>query len=52
MSFKIICNKCEKEIIFEDLFEKYNDEINIASTSMENKIIIQCDECGNQIISK
>ena len=52
MSFKILCDRCKNEILLEEFFESCNDKINIISTPMENRIVIQCDKCGNQITSK
>lgn len=53
MSFKIVCNKCNNEIIFENNFEGVCIEnmIEIYPTT-DGRVGIICAECENEIISR
>lgn len=52
MSFKIVCNKCGEEIVFEDNFEGVGEEMIYIYSTMNGRIVIECMECGNNINSK
>ena len=53
MSFKIVCNECGTEVVFRNDFEgvTIEDMVYIYST-MDGRVIIECVECGNDIISR
>ena len=53
MSFKIVCDKYKNEIVFRNNFEGVSIEnmIEIYST-LDERIVIECVECGNDITSK
>lgn len=52
MSFKIVCNECGNDIVFENNFEGVGAEMIYIYSTMDGRIVIECMECGNDINSK
>ena len=52
MGFKIICNKCKNEIDIQNNFENTMNNIIDIYATREERIIIECTKCGNEIISE
>lgn len=53
MAFKIVCCECNKEVTLENGFIEVGLETMIGVYAiMHARVIIECSECGNEIISK
>ena len=52
MSFKIICNECGEEVVFENNFEGITSEMIYIYPITEERVVIEYMECGNKITSR